>query len=95
MEEAIGTAAKSLTGTTLGAVIFLLMVGYYVTFKVLVKIFREDIKDLQTQLEKERDAHEKTRQEQKQDLRSLGNVVIAVDRMRDALIDNSLGRRPQ
>ncbi|MGA1801498.1 hypothetical protein [Rhizobium sp. HT1-10] len=88
-EDAIGAAAKSLASTTLGALLFLLLVGYYFT----VKMLRQDIEKVEAELKKERDDHEKTRQEQKQDLRSLGNVVIAVDRMRDALIDNSLGRR--
>lgn len=88
LEDAIGAAAKSLTSTTLGALLFLLIVGYYFT----VKMLRQDIKDIQAELKKEREDHDKTRQEQKQDLRSLGNVVIAVDRMKDALIENSLGR---
>lgn len=88
IEEIIGAAAKNLAQTTLGSLLILCLIAFYFTVKTL----RQDIKDVQAQLQKERDEHEKTRQEQKQDLRSLGNVVSAVDRMRDTLIENSLGR---
>lgn len=88
LEDAIGAAAKSLTSTTLGAVLFLALVGWYFTARAL----RQDIREVQDELKRERDAHQKTREEQITDLRNLGNVAIAVDRMRDALIDNSLGR---
>lgn len=89
LEDAIANAAKSLSSTLLGSLLLLLIVAYILTIRVL----RQDIREIQDELRRERDAHQKTREEQITDLRNLGNVTEAVNKMRDAIVEGYLGKQ--
>lgn len=89
IEDAITNAFKNLNNTLLGSLLIILMIAYYFT----VRFLRQDLKEVQEELRREREAHQKTRDEQLTDLRNLAHVAKAVDEMRTALVDYSLGRR--
>lgn len=75
IEEAFSGAANTLNQTVLGSVLIIGILGYIVT----VVILRGDLKKCQDQLTKEREDHQKTREEHMVDVRNLAHVASSVD----------------
>lgn len=75
LENAAVDMFKNFNSTLMGSVLILAILAFIFAFRFLQSI----IKDLQQQLAKEREDHQKTREAQIADLRNLGHVGTAVE----------------
>lgn len=88
LEDAFADAAKNLNSTTLGSVLILVLITFFFTVRAL----RQDIKEKNEELKTERLDHQKTRDEQKADLRDMARLASAIDEMKDKFVETSLRR---
>lgn len=80
LEESFTGAAANLNQTVLGSV---LLIGI-IAFALTVRLFRQDIKELNERLEKEQAAHQKTREEQIADIRNMAHVAASVEGLKSS-----------
>jgi len=95
LEGAAVDMFKNFNNTLMGSVLVLTLIAFVFAVRFLQSIIR----DLQQQLAKEREDHQKTRDAQIADLRNLGHVATSVesvtrsvDRLQTTVVD-ALGRR--
>ena len=75
LEDAAAEMFKNFNSTLMGSVFVLFIIASIFAFRFLKGI----IEDLQQQLAKEREEHQKTRDAQIADLRNLGHVATSVE----------------
>lgn len=79
-DEGFAGAASNLNQTVLGSVLLLVIIA----FALSVKMFRQDLKELQERLEREQAAHQKTREEQIADIRNMAHVAASVEGLKSS-----------
>ena len=89
LEESFLGAAKTLSATSVGAVLIIVLVAFFFTVRAL----RQDLKDKNAELREERISHQATRDAQITDLRNMGRLAEAIDSMSERFIDVSIGRK--
>lgn len=88
IEDGLADAFKNFNTTLMGSVLLLFLFLSYVAVRYLTGIIR----DVQAELKKEREDHQKTREELLAAIRNLAPIAKSVDEMRNALVEVSLGR---
>lgn len=83
IEDTIRDAASNFNQTILGSVLVLTIIVSYLMFRFLNSI----ISELKADLKAEREAHQKTREGQIEDIRTLGHVANSVDGLRSSITD--------
>jgi hypothetical protein len=78
----------TISASTIGALLVIVLIAFYYA----VRMFRDDIKHLQDELKSEREAHQKTREAQIDDLRNMARLADAIDEMRDRIVDSAFRR---
>lgn len=83
IEDALTQAFSNLNQTLLGTVLVITIIASIFMFRFLNGIISELKSDLKT----EREAHQKTRDSQIGDIRSLNHVATSVDGLRSSMTD--------
>jgi hypothetical protein len=98
LEDAFSGAVQNLNSTVLGSVLVITLVA----FAFYVRLSRLDLKEARNELKDEREAHQKTREAQLQDIRNLNHVASTLEslqtamvRMEDRVVDASIRRGRQ
>lgn len=83
IEDSLRDAASNFNQTILGSVLVLVLIASYFMFRFLNGIITE----LKAELKAERDAHQKTRDGQIEDIRTMGHVAGSVDGLRNSITE--------
>lgn len=88
MDSLLTKPIETISTTTIGALLIIVLIAFYYA----VRMFREDIKQIQDELRTEREAHQKTREAQLNDLRDMARLADAINEMRDRIVDKAFRR---
>lgn len=83
-EQTIVDASKSILDVGVIGAVLIIVLG---AFTWAVRTWRSDMQKMEAALEKERSAHQQTKNDQIADLRNLARVAESVEEMRKTLMD--------